>query len=79
MDGVGEDDEDYEFPSAKADPLDFVIVAVATTQQLVETLAKALDRLTYILVAHANHVYDRRKSINDFRLELETLPSTDQE
>lgn len=75
MDGEEED----ETPSVKADPIDFLIIFIATLQAMVETLGLALDKVVYVLVAHANHQYDRQKSINDFRLELENLPSTDQE
>jgi hypothetical protein len=77
-DDQDEDGDEVEFPSIKADPIDFLIVGVATAQAVMETFAKALDKVVYLLVAHANHMYDTRRSVNDFRLELESLPTTEE-
>jgi hypothetical protein len=74
-----DDEYDEEDPPAvKADVIDFVILGVATLQQFAETIAKALDKVTYLLVAHANYKYDQTQFADRVRGELEGLPTTEE-
>lgn len=73
-----DDNESDEAPSDRADVFDFLVVISATLQQIAETIAKGLDRVTYILVAHANYKYDQTQFADRVRGELEGLPTTEE-
>lgn len=76
--GDTDDDEDVGvFPSRVLRPIDVMVTIFATAQEIVEAISQGLDKMVYLLAAHANHKNDQTKFADAQRLELDSLPTTE--
>ena len=73
-----EDDEVTPIPARRMRPIDLAVALVATIHQVLTAVADGIDKVVYLLASHANYKVQRYNFERDVRLELESLPTTEE-